>query len=426
MKISMTREEMGWVIYDVANSAFVLIVITAIMPLFFKDVASRGIDPAVSTANWGFANSLASLLLAVAAPVLGTLADYRGFKKRFLAGFMLAGVLATFALATVGEGNWLKCLAIFVVARLGFSGANIFYDAFLVDITEPKRMDWISTAGYAWGYIGSVVPFVAGMALIAHAIKTSGISRLPADPARVTFVIVGLWWLVFSLPLLKTAVQRHFIAPEKHLIRGSFSRLLGTFKEIRRHRQAFVFLLAYFFYIDGVDTIITMATSYGRDIGLGVNMLILAILVIQIVAFPFALVYGRLAQRFSARAMIFAGIGVYVLITLVSFFLPSLPTLAAKQITFWVLAVLVATSMGGIQALSRSWFSRLIPPERSAEFFGFYNIFGKFAAITGPFLMGLAITFTGQSRYGVLSIVVLFILGAAVLTRVRPEPDRKT
>ena len=414
----LTGIEKSWVLYDVANSAFILIVVTTVMPLFFKDFAAKGMENAVATANWGFANSAASLLLAALAPILGTIADYRGLKKKFLVFFLLLGVAFTLMLTTVGPGRWLYCLAIFVVARIGFAGANLFYDAFLVDVTDSERMDWVSANGYAWGYIGSVVPFLAVIGLIMVGMTAEGGGILPELPAKTGFVIVALWWLVFSIPLLRKVRQRHYIPPEPRPIRSSFRRLFDTFREIRRHRRAFVFLIAYFFYIDGVDTVITMATSYGRDLGFGVPTLIGVVLMIQIVAFPFALVYGRLAGVFGTRRMLFVGIAVYVVITLGSFIMPDLPSMELKTAAFWALAFLVATSMGGIQALSRSFFGRLIPPERSAEFFGFYNIFGKFATIIGPFLMGVISRMTGDSRYGILSILILFVAGGVALMKV--------
>ncbi|MFO7495223.1 MAG: MFS transporter [Desulfobacterales bacterium] len=417
----MTREEISWILYDVANSAFVLIVVTAVMPIFFKDIAAAGLDPAVSTAHWGFANSLASLVLALLAPVLGSIADYRSFKKRFLLAFCGLGVTATLMLTTVERGDWRLCLAIFVLAKVGYAGANLFYDAFLVDVAPPERMDWVSAMGYAAGYIGSVVPFVWVLLLISRANAATPGEALPEGAARLGFAGVAVWWLAFTIPLMLTLQQKHFLPPSRRPVADSFRRLWQTLGEIRRYRNVFLFLVAYFFYIDGVDTIIVMATAYGRDIGLGVNVLILAILVIQLVAFPFTLLYGRLAKAFPGKTMLYVGIGVYVLIVLLAFFLPEAGSMRAKTILFWVLAVLVATSMGGIQALSRSFFGRLIPAERSAAFFGFYNIFGKFAAITGPFLMGVVSRVTGSSRFGVLSILVLFVIGGIVLKRVKTD-----
>jgi UMF1 family MFS transporter len=418
-RYQMSKEERSWILYDVANSAFVLIMVTTIMPIFFKDVAAQGMDPAVSTANWGFANSLASLLLAAAAPILGTFADYPGAKKRYLTLFMAAGILFTVALVFVEAGQWLICLIFFVIAKVGFAGANIFYDAFLVDITTKARMDQVSAKGFAWGYVGSVVPFVMVIWLI---MQSSGSTPLSVSATRISFIIVALWWLLFSIPILRNVHQTHHVPPAASPIKESFSRLAGTFKDLKRHKQAFLFLVAYFFYIDGVDTIIVMATSYGRDIGLGVSTLILAILMIQLVAFPFTLMYGRLAKKYSTRHMLYTGIVVYMIITVIGYFIPALPSLSQKTMVFWILAFLVATSMGGVQALSRSYFGKLIPAERSAEFFGFYNIFGKFAAITGPFLMGLTSHLTGDSRYGILSILLLLGLGLLLLKKAVKTP----
>ncbi len=414
----MTKQEKSWILYDVANSAFVLIVITTIMPIFFKDVAAQGMEHAVSTANWGFANSFASLMLAVLAPMLGAFADYRHFKKRFLTGFLLVGILSTLLLTTVNEGEWLQCLLIFIFARIGFAGANLFYDSFLTDVTEKERMNLISSSGYAYGYIGSVIPFLIVIALILLGKSPGEGAAIPVYSAKAGFAVVALWWFFFSLPLLKNVEQKYYLAPAEHPIRDSFARLLTTFREIRTYRHVFLFLIAYFFYIDGVDTIITMAAAYGRDIGLSVTTLMLAILMIQIVAFPFALIYGKLADRFSEKTMLYAGICVYSVITFISFLLPDLPTTEMKATVFWILAFLVASSMGGIQALSRSFFAKLIPAEQSAKFFGFYNIFGKFAAITGPFLMGVIGSISGHSRYGVLSILILFIAGGVLLSKV--------
>lgn len=404
--------------YDVGNSAFVLVMVTAIMPIFYKDFAASGVPAAISTANWGFANSTASLILALLAPVLGTMADYRWKKKLFLAGFLVLGLVFTLGLPLIREGQWLLCLVVFVIARVGWAGANIFYDAFIVDVATPERMDMISSRGYAWGYIGSVLPFLVIIALIL----TSGMADgLPIPAVKTGFLIVALWWLLFSIPLLKNVRQTHGIAVSAAPVRDAFTRLLATVKEIRRHRQVFLFLAAYFLYIDGVDTIISMSTAYGRDLGFGITLLIAVLLFIQVVAFPFALLFGRLAGRYSTKTMLLAGIGVYCLATLIGFLLPSISDTGLKTALFWCIAFLVASSMGGIQALSRSYYARLIPAEKSAEFFGFYNVFGKFAAITGPFLMGIVGQMAGHSRWGVLSLLLLFIAGGALLLQVGDE-----
>lgn len=422
LKKSLTKTEISWILYDVGNSAFVLIIVTTIMPVFFKDIASKGIPDVISTANWGFANSAASLVLALLAPVLGAFADYKGKKIKFFSTFLSLGVVFTLLLVLAGKGQWILCMILFIMARIGWAGANIFYDAFIVDVTDDQGMDRVSSHGYAWGYIGSVIPFLAVIALIMSASGASG-GSLPEFQTKIGFIIVALWWLVFSIPMIQNVRQVHFVPPSPTPVSDSFRRLWETFAEIRKDKQVFLFLIAYFFYIDGVDTIISMAAAYGRDIGLSVSLLIAVILFIQIIAFPFALLYGRMAQTFSAKSMILGGIGVYCIITFISFLLPSITNPAFKTGVFWFLSFLVGSSMGGIQALSRSYFGRLIPAVSSAKFFGFYNVFGKFATITGPFLMGIVGRLTGQSRWGVLSILILFILGAWTLTRVKANPS---
>ncbi len=413
----MTKSEKSWILYDVANSAFVLVVVTAVMPIFFKEIAARGTAPELSTAWWGYANSLSSVILVILSPTMGTFADYEGWKKRLFAAFLMAGVAATALLYFCQEGAWVYCLTVFVLAKTCWAGTNVFYDSFITDVTEPERMDTVSTAGYAWGYIGSVIPFLAVIGLILG-MKTSGTAGIPAVAARIGFLIVALWWLVFSIPLLRDVRQIHFCPPSQRPLAEAFQRIAVTFRHIRDHRNAFLFLLAYFFFIDGVDTVITMSVAYGVDIGLSATSLILAILVIQIVAFPCSIFWGRLAGRFAVKPLLQAGIAIYCLITLIAFMLPTLPSVQARTVVFWILSVLVATSMGGIQALSRSFFGRLIPPDRSAEFFGFYNVSGKFATITGPFLVGITGQLTGHSRFGVLSILILFIIGSLTLASV--------
>ena len=417
---SLTRTEISWILYDVANSAFVLIIVTTVLPIFFKDIASRGIPDHVSTANWGFANSAASLVLALLAPILGALADYEGRKMKFFVGFIAIGVVFLLLLTQVGQGQWLLCLWLFAFARIGWAGANIFYDAFIVDVARTDRMDRVSSHGYAWGYIGSVVPFLLIIGLLFTAPGRAG-DAMPELQAKIGFAIVAVWWLAFSVPMIRNVRQIHFIPSMGAPILSGFKRLGGTFSRIRNHRQVFLFLAAYFFYIDGVDTIVTMATAYGRDLGFSVALLIGVILFIQIIAFPFALLYGKLAGRFSTKSMILAGIVIYSVTTFISFLLPSIDDPALKTTAFWFMSFLLGSSLGGIQALSRSYFGKIIPVSSSAEFFGFYNVFGKFAAIMGPFLMGITSRICGHSRWGVLSILVLFIIGAGLLSRVKEQ-----
>ncbi|SNB47117.1 MFS transporter [Geobacter sp. DSM 9736] len=413
----MTKAEKSWVLYDVANSAFVLVIVTAIMPIYFKEVVAHNIPGQLATAWWGYANSISAMAMVVLAPVMGTFADYSGWKKRLLLICLLVGLAATVLLTQTGEGKIILCLAVFVVARTAWEGTNLFYDAFLPDVAELKRMDRVSASGFAWGYVGSVIPFLAVIALILTGKDQAG-GRIPPDAARTGFLIVAAWWGLFSIPLLRNVSQKHGYPREPGAFRLSMRRLTDTFRDVSRHRNAFLFLLAYFFYIDGVGTVITMAVAYGVDVGLKPDMLILVILVIQIVAFPAALVWGKLSDRFRVKPLLFSGIAVYCIITLIAFMIPAIPDPTLKKATFWVIAVLVASAMGGIQALSRSFYGKLIPPEKSGEFFGFYNIFGKFAAMGGPFLMGITAQMTGSSRYGVLSILLLFIAGSVILGRV--------
>mgnify|MGYP001824158221 CR=1 FL=1 len=280
-------------------------------------------------------------------------------------------------------------------------------------------MDTISAKGYGFGYIGSVIPF----AVIIYILMQAGIEDgLPIQATKIGFLIVTVWWALLALPAMFHMKQRYHIEPSPSPVIDSFKRILKTLKEIKKHKQAFLFLAAYFFYIDGVGTIISMSTVYGRDLGFTITTLIGVIFFIQIVAFPFTLLYGKLAKIFSPKKMLLAGIGVYIFVTLFAFYLPSVDDLNIRIYAFWVISFLIASSMGGVQALSRSYFGKLIPPEKSSEFFGFYNVFGKFAAITGPFLMGLVGSITGDTRWGVLSLLVLFIIGAVILTKVA-EPE---
>ena len=412
-----SKEENSWIFYDWANSAYSIIITTAVFPLYYKAVATdAGVSMSNSTAYLGYTVAIATFILAMIGPLLGTIADYEGLKKKFFLFFFLMGTAATLSLAFVPGGNWLWLLIIYTITAVGFHGANIFYDAFLVDVTPEERMNKISARGFGLGYIGSTIPFIISIAIILLADKEI-IPLATSTASRIAFVITAIWWFVFTIPMVKNVHQIHGIKREPNLLASSFRRLGGTFKEIRKYRTVFLFLLAYFFYIDGVGTIISMSTAYGSDLGISATNLLIILFVTQVVAAPFAILYGKLAQKFTGKKMLYVGICVYIIVCIYAFFMKT-------TMDFWVLAMLVATSQGGIQALSRSYFARLVPKEKSNEFFGFYNIFGKFASVMGPLLVGVTAQMTGSSAYGVFSLVILFIIGIIILSRV-PEPDVK-
>jgi UMF1 family MFS transporter len=400
--MKLTKLEKSWVLYDVGNSAFILMTSTVI-PIYFKNIAqSAGVSLSDSTAYWGYAASLVTIIIALLGPILGSIGDHRGYKKRFFTAFMLLGVAGCLALAV--PLYWVAFLIVFIVAKIGISGSFIFYDAMLPDISTDDRMDEVSSYGYAFGYIGSCIPFVVGLGLILTADMT-GIGTQTAT--MIALVITGLWWLLITLPLLKKYKQVYYVQDTKHPVRESVARLFATIKDIRGNASVFSFLLAFFLYIDGVYTIIDMATSYGKDVGISDNNLLLALLVTQIIAFPFAIIFGRLSKRFSTTRLISVCIAGYFGITLFALQLD-----AAWE--FWFLAVCVAIFQGAIQALSRSYFAKIVPKDKSNEYFGLLDIFGKGAAFMGTLLMGLASQLTGSSTYGVACLSVMLVLGFIV------------
>ncbi|MFC4386302.1 MFS transporter [Gracilibacillus marinus] len=408
MKVTFSNKEKSWMFYDWGSSAFTLIITTAVFPIFYKAQASSvGIEGHVSTAYLGYTIAIFTFILAMLGPVLGSIADYDGLKKRFFIGFLSVGLLSTVSLVFVPDGNWFLLLLLFTFASLGSTGANIFYDAFLVDITKDKRMNRVSARGFALGYIGSTIPFIISIAIIVFA-QQEILPITSTTASRIAFLITCVWWGIFALPLVKNVHQVYAIPRENKIIKKSFLRLYKTILDIKQYKYLSLFLLAYFFYIDGVGTIISMSTAYGTDVGISATVLLIVLLMTQIVAAPFALLYGKLADRFSAKVMINIGCIVYIIICIYAYFLET-------AIDFWILAMLVATSQGGIQALSRSYFAKLIPKNKANEFFGFYNIFGKFASITGPLLIGITAQLTGRSNTGILSLIVLFIIGMIIL-----------
>ena len=374
---------------------------------------------------YGYVVSFANLLVAILAPYLGAIGDFRGMKKKLWAAFMILGVVFSGVMAVVG--SWQLMLVGYVFSRIGFSGSCLFYDSFLTDVTTPDRMDKVSTWGYAMGYIGgSTIPFVISI-VIMLLMKMSDLSY------RIALMIVPVWWLIFSIPFWRNVEQKHYVdTPPARLGREALRNTLGTFRSILKNKAILFFILAYFFYIDGVGTIISMATNYGTTLGLGAIGMILALLVTQLVAMPFSILFGNWSKKLGALKLIGIAVGVYALITVVGFVMGFLvdfhdslgiaeaTAISVSTVLFWVLATLVGTVQGGIQALSRSYFGQLIPPERSNEYYGFLDIFGKFASVIGPALYALVYNLTGKPSFGILSLILLFILGGVFLLVGRP------
>ena len=402
MKQKLNKLEKYWVMYDVGNSAFALLVST-IIPIYFKNMATEnGVSAADSTAYLSYAISISTLIVAILGPVLGTVADGKNRKKPLFTLFMLIGVLGCAALALPKSA--ILFLVVFVITKVGFSGSLIFYDSMLVDVTTDERMDDVSSQGYAWGYIGSCVPFIASLALIFGA-DYIGISGTMAT--AIAFVINALWWAVVTIPLLKNYKQNYYVKTRTSGVTETVKRLGSVCGEIKNNKKVFLFLVAFFFYIDGVYTIIEMATSYGKDVGISDTSLLLALLLTQIVAFPCAIIFGRLAQKFDTARLIAVCIGAYFLVAVYALWLD-----AAWK--FWMMATFVGVFQGAIQALSRSYYARIIPKEKSSEYFGIFDIFGKGASFMGTMLMGISTQIFHTSKAGVIVIAAMFVIGFVV------------
>ena len=410
-----TKAEKSWIMYDWANSIYATNIMAAIFPIYFAMQADE-------TGNklYGFAVSAAALVVALLAPILGAIGDFSGMKKKLFAGFLVLGLVFTAVMAAFED--WRLMLVGFILSRIGFSGSCLFYDSFLTDVTTPERMDRVSSWGYAMGYIGgSTIPFIISIAIMLL-MNQSVLSY------KIAIMIVVVWWAVFSIPFLKNVKQQYSVedAPQA-LAKEAFRNAWKTFKDILKDKKILFFIIAYFFYIDGVDTIISMATNYGETLGLGAIGMILALLVTQIVAVPFSILFGNLAKKVGAMRMIAIAVCVYFVITILGFFMGFNieqaelsggdidAALKLSSTLFWILATLVGTVQGGIQALSRSYFGQLIPPERSNEYYGFLDIFGKFSCVIGPALYAATYAATGRASLGILSIIVLFFGGMVAL-----------
>lgn len=394
-----TALEKAWILYDVGNSAFVLLVST-IIPIYFNYLAQEaGLSSVTYLAYWGYAASVATLAVAFIGPVFGAVADTKNYKKPVFLVSVLVGVIGCVAMGAVS--TWIAFLVIFVIAKIGYSSSLVFYDSMLHDVTEPERLDEISSQGYAWGYIGSCLPFVISLGVVLGA-DVIGISMRTA--MGISFLIVAVWWILASTPLLKKYRQIYYVEKEPGMAGKSFRRLGHTLKEIAGEKKVLLFLLAYFFYIDGVYTIIDMATAYGTALGLDTTGLLLALLVTQIVAFPSAIVFGKLTRTYPSENLITVCILAYTGIAVFAMFMES-------QFQFWILAVCVGLFQGGVQALSRSHFAKLIPPEKSGEYFGILDICGKGASFIGTTLVGIVAQVTGSTNLGVSVLAIVFIAG---------------
>ncbi len=431
------RAVWGWALYDWANSAFATTVMAGFFPVFFKQYWSYGADVNLSTAQLGFGNSSASLCMALMAPVLGAMADRGSLKKKFLLFFAYLGALATASLFLIEKGQWALAIFVYATGMIGFTGANVFYDSLLPRVAPPERIDYVSSLGFSMGYLGGGTLFLVNVLMTLFP-QSFGLADA-AVAVRLSFVSVALWWGGFTLFIALWVPEEKAADPVPwfNLIAGGFRQLAGTFRKIRHMKMVLLFLLAYWCYIDGVDTIILMAVDYGLSLGFESSSLIVALLIVQFVGFPAALAFGKLGQRWGVRKAIYLAIGVYMGITVWG-------SMMTNQTEFYVMAVIIGLVQGGIQALSRSYYSRLIPPDKPAEFYGFYNMLGKFATIIGPALMGVVglgvrrflmpaaptaqqMAEVGQiaSRASIVSILVLFAAGAVLFYLVDEQKGRR-
>ena len=412
------RAVWSWAFYDWGNSAYSTTVMAGFFPLFFKEYWADPHNPNQSTFYLGMANSIASIVVASLAPLLGSIADQGSAKKKFLTFFAFLGVIMTGGLWMVSQGNWQMAVLFYVMATIGFASGNVFYDSLLPGLASEERVDVVSSLGFGLGYLGGGLLFLVNVFMYLKP-EIFGISD-GATAIKLSFLSVAVWWAVFTIPLILFVPEpkNYDSVNINNAIQMGWIQLIQTFKEIRNMKVVGTFLLAYFFYIDGVDTIIKMAVDYGMSLNFSGESLIIALLIVQFVAFPAALIYGRLGAKVGAKRAIMIGIIAYSVITFLGYFI-------TKAWHFYVLAILIGLFQGGIQALSRSLYTRIIPAEKSAEFFGFYNMLGKYAAIIGPALMGTISLVTGSARLGILSILLLFILGAFLLNKVDLDEGKR-
>lgn len=412
-----TSQEKSWIMYDWANSVYATVMMAALCPIYFALVAQR--YGQAGDYWWGIGTSAAMVTVSLLAPIIGAFADYYGYKKKLFGLFLVIGLVFT-ALSAV-TGHWAVLLLGYIISHIGFSGSCLVYDSFLPDVTTKEKMDKVSSYGYALGYIGgSTIPFLFCIGLVMLAtFRPEILSETVAYQLSIWIAVI--WWGLFSIPFLKNVKQTHGMdAPEKGLVKETFLSIGRTAKKIARNKSILYFILAYFFYIDGVGTVITMSTAYGGTLGLNAVGMILALLVTQIVAMPCSIAFGHLSRRFGSLTLIFYAVGTYLVICILGFIMgygleESWFSIATAQALFWLLAFLVGTVQGGIQAISRSYFAKLVPPDNAGEFFGFFEIFGKFASVMGPILYSITKGLTGRSSFAILSIIILFLIALVIL-----------
>ena len=413
------RDLRAWAMYDWANSAFQTTIIAAVFPIYFQRVAAADLPPAVATSRFAWATTCSILIVAVVAPLLGAVADYRPVKKRLLAVFLAIGATATGAMFFIGRGDWRFALVLFVIGNVGVAGSIVFYESMLPHLASAEELDRVSAAGYAVGYVGGGLLLAINILMMAKPSWFLLPDRTVA--VRASLASVAVWWVAFSIPLFRDVPE-----PPAGRERGEHGRavtvavrrLIATFQELRRYRQAFLLLLAFLLYNDGIQTIIRMATTYGAEIGLNDNAMIGALLVTQFIGIPFAFLFGMLADRIGAKHAVFIGLAVYAVITVLAFYLRT-------SAQFFALAIVVGMVQGGTQALSRSMFASMIPRDKSSEFFAFFGVFERYAGILGPAIFAWVVERSGTSRLAILSVLVFFVVGGALLTLVDVAEGRR-
>lgn len=408
----------GWLTYDWANSAFVTTMIAAVMPVYYDKVAGKGLGDNVTTVYWANTQSIAALIVAVLSPLLGAIADFTGSKVKFVGFFAILGSIACLLSALIGEGDWLLASVLVIIGTIGFAAGNTFYDALLVDVASPEERDKVSAQGYAWGYLGGGVLLGINVAMI-NGFELFGFPSTEVA-TRTVFVTVGIWWLLFAIPIVRNVKERKPTEsmPVVQTVKQAFIRLTQTFRRIKRYPELLKYMIAYWFFNDGINTVIVMATAYGSSIGIEMSSLITALLITQIVGFPSTLLFGRYAAKLGAKKLLYISLGLYIIIVTLGFFMEN-------ALHFYILATMVGLVQGGSQAIARSIYADLVPPVRAAEFFGFLTISSKFSSVAGPFVFALVAGNTDSNRIGILSLIAFFVIGIVLLRYVNLNKGRQ-